>query len=342
VARLREAGAVVLGLVNMQEGGLGGVTDNPWFGRTQNPWKHGATAGGPAGGAGAAVSAGFCAASIAAGALGAVAVPASYTGVCGHRAADGLISTEGAAPLSWTFDQVGVMARSAEDCARILAGASGAEAELAEELSRPAALAALREQPMAVLRFEDDQVEPAVAEAFEDVVKAARRAKLKLERLKLDGIDFARLRRLALLVLEAEAAVEHEAALAGKLEGFSPAFRTLLQWGGGQPAAKLASAYRELEQTAEAVRASLSPYGALLMPGTPQTAFAFDSATPAAQADFAVLADIAGLPATVFPIGEDDTGLPLSAQALAWDDETSLGLAELLSEDLGAPPSLRG
>jgi aspartyl-tRNA(Asn)/glutamyl-tRNA(Gln) amidotransferase subunit A len=342
VARLREAGAVLLGVLNMQEGGLGGVTDNAWFGRTQNPWKHGQTAGGSAGGGGAAVSAGFCAAALGAGSIGCVNVPASYTGVFGHRPTDGLIPAGGVMPVSWTLDQVGVLARSANDCAGVMAGSSGAELELAEELARPAPLAALREAPVAVLRFDDVDVEPAVAEAFEDVVKGARRARLKLERVSLDGYDFARLRRLALLIAEAEAAVEHEAALAGKADGFSPAFRTALQWGGGQPAAKLASAYRELAQTAEAVRAALSPYGALLMPATPQSAFPFDSAAPVSEADFALVPEILRLPATAFPTGEDDTGLPLAALALAWEDDVSLGLADLLAEEIGAPPSLRG
>ena len=49
VSRLRAAGAVILGLTNMHEGAFGATTDNPWFGRTHNPWRHGVTAGGSSG-----------------------------------------------------------------------------------------------------------------------------------------------------------------------------------------------------------------------------------------------------------------------------------------------------
>jgi aspartyl-tRNA(Asn)/glutamyl-tRNA(Gln) amidotransferase subunit A len=343
VAKLREAGAVILGVLNMEEGALGAVTDNPWFGRTHNPWRHGFTAGGSSGGSGAATAAGFCAAALGTDTLGSVRIPAAYGGVFGHKPSQGLISTNGVIPLSWTLDHVGVLARSAEDCARVLAGACGAEAELADEISKPASLQTLRSSPIAVLKGADlADAEPAVAEAFEAAVKAARKAKLPLERISLPAYDFAKVRRLALFVAEAEAAAEHETALAGGAEGFSPAFRTALQWGATQPAGKLAAAYRELSLTAERVRAALSPYAAVLMPTTPQTAFSFEMTTPANQADFTAFANVLGLPATAFPMGEDDVGLPLSVQAVGWDDETSLGLAQLLAEEVGAPPSFKG
>jgi aspartyl-tRNA(Asn)/glutamyl-tRNA(Gln) amidotransferase subunit A len=57
---------------------------------------------------------------------------------------------------------------------------------------------------------------------------------------------------------------------------------------------------------------------------------------------FTTLGNVVGLPATAFPIGLSADELPLSVQALAWDDETSLGLARALAEPVGAPPSFRG
>ena len=82
---------------------------------------------------GFAVAAGLCAAAVGTDTLGSVRVPAALTGVYGYKPTAGLISTDRVTPLSWTLDHVGVIARSAEDCGRMLAGASGAEAELASE-----------------------------------------------------------------------------------------------------------------------------------------------------------------------------------------------------------------
>ena len=128
VAQLRAAGAVILGLVNMHEGAFGALTDNPWFGRTQNPWKHGYSAGGSSGGSAAAVSAGLCAAALGSDTLGSVRIPSSFTGIFGHKPTQGLISTGDVIPMSWTLDHVGTHGRSADDCARLLAAACGAEA----------------------------------------------------------------------------------------------------------------------------------------------------------------------------------------------------------------------
>ncbi|MDP9102540.1 MAG: amidase, partial [Pseudomonadota bacterium] len=83
IRALRAAGAVILGLTNMHEGAFGATTDNPTFGRTHNPWRHGTTAGGSSGGSGAAVAAGLCAGALGSDTLGSVRIPASFTGTYG-------------------------------------------------------------------------------------------------------------------------------------------------------------------------------------------------------------------------------------------------------------------
>jgi aspartyl-tRNA(Asn)/glutamyl-tRNA(Gln) amidotransferase subunit A len=77
VRRLRAAGAVILGTLNMHEAALGATTDNPWFGRAMNPHRDGYTPGGSSGGSGAAVSAGLCLASLGTDTLGSVRIPAA-------------------------------------------------------------------------------------------------------------------------------------------------------------------------------------------------------------------------------------------------------------------------
>lgn len=97
------------------------VTDNPWFGRTQNPWRAGHTAGGSSGGSGAAVAAGLCAVALGTDTMGSVRIPSAYCGVFGIKPRYAAISEEGVTPLSPSLDHVGIHARSAGDCAAVLA-----------------------------------------------------------------------------------------------------------------------------------------------------------------------------------------------------------------------------
>lgn len=343
VKRLREQGAVILGLVNMHEGAFGAVTDNPWFGRTHNPWKHGYTAGGSSGGSAAAVAAGLCAGALGTDTLGSVRIPSSYCGVFGHKPTQGLISTEGVVALSWTLDHVGVHGRSVQDCACLLAAACGAEAELADVISHPADLETLRSAPVAALDWQGRfEVEPEVARAFERAIQTARAAGLTVEMLPLPAYDYEEVFRLGCLISAAESRVEHAEALKNNPAGFSPMLHERLAIGASENAASLARAYRRAAEIAEGVREAMAPYMAILMPTTPQVAFPFEGGEPTAIPYFTAMADILGLPATAFPTGAAEGGLPLSVQAMAWDDETSLGLAELLGRPLGAPPDYRG
>lgn len=321
VERLRAAGAVILGALNMHEGALGATTDNLAYGRCHNPYRHGWTPGGSSGGSGAAVAAGLCAAALGTDTMGSVRIPSAYCGVFGFKPARGFIATLGVEPLSWTYDHVGVHARSIQDTRLLAEAASG----------QPLALKAPA-GPIAVLDFEGQvEVEPAVAAAFAATVEAARVAGLEVVALRLPDYDFSRLRRAGLLVCEAEGAVIHATALAEDPEGFSPEFKGLLNWGANQPAIKLARAYRDLAQAVAEVETRLAPFSALLTPTAPQTAFAFDQGAPANQADFTALAAFTGAPAVAFPTGLSPDGLPLSGQIVSRDPAVALALAETLA-----------
>lgn len=330
VARLRRAGAVILGAVNMHEGALGATTDNPWFGRTQNPHREGFTPGGSSGGSGAAATAGLCAAALGTDTMGSVRIPSAYCGIFGHKPRYGAVSDEGATALSWTLDHIGPHARSAADCAAIL--------RVIANLTDDAAEAGV----IGVLAF-DGQVEvaPEVLQAFTETVARAQALGWKVKTVRLPDYDFGRMRRLGLLVSEAEGYVVHQAMLAEHPEGFSDTFRGMLDWGGGQPAHKLAGTYREIAKAGKAVRVAFAPYAAVLMPTAPQTALAFGDA-PANQADFTAIGNFTGLPATAFPVGMTAHGLPLSCQVVAGSEATALGLAERLATPVSAPALYRG
>lgn len=327
VARLRAAGAVILGVLNMHEGALGATTDNPAFGRCDNPHRAGFTPGGSSGGSGAAVAAGLCAAALGTDTMGSVRLPSAYCGVFGLKPGRGLVSTEGVTPLSWTLDTVGPHARSAEDCRLVL-----------EAMTDAWTLAgAVDDRPLAVLDWTGQvEVDGAVAEAAARVVQAARQAGLTLEVLRIDDYDFGAVRRMGLLVSEVEGHVVHDAMLAERPEGFSAAFVDGLAWGARQPAPRLARAYRALAAIEQGLRARLKPYCGLLTPTAPQTAFGFDQPVPAGQADFTAMANVAGLPAMAFPAGTAD-GLPLSMQVMSWSEGCALALAERLSSGADAP-----
>ena len=340
VARLREAGAVILGTLSMAEGAFSSGPTSPWLPRIHNPWAHDHSPGISSGGAGAAVAAGLCAAAIGTDTLGSVRIPASYCGVFGHKPTLGLISTEGVVPVSWTLDHVGVLARSAEDCGRLLAAATGAEADLAGDLAQPATREELMAAPVAALLWDGVAVEPEVQASLDAAVAAARAAGLEVEPLRLDAYSFVDPEDL-LLVGAAEATAEHGLLMAEIADGFSAGYRGRLEAGSTRTAADLAGAYRRLAAMAEAVREQLTPYAGLLMPSTPTAAPAYADATvPARQ--FTALGNLLGLPACAFPTGLDASGRPLSVQALAWDDDTALGLAQLLGRDLGGPPAFQG
>ena len=125
VAALKAGGAIIVGTVNMEEGALGAVTDNPWFGRTLNPWGaegEAITPGGSSGGSGAAVAAGLCVMALGTDTMGSVRIPAAYCGVSGLKPSRGAIPTDGVIALSTTLDHVGPITRSARDLAAFTRG----------------------------------------------------------------------------------------------------------------------------------------------------------------------------------------------------------------------------
>jgi aspartyl-tRNA(Asn)/glutamyl-tRNA(Gln) amidotransferase subunit A len=301
VARLRAAGAVIIGTLNMDEAALGATNDNAAFGRCHNPYRHGFTPGGSSGGAAAAVAAGLCAAALGTDTMGSVRIPAAYCGVFGHKPVHGLVGMAGIMPLSPRLDSVGVLARGAADVAAVLA------------VLAPIAPA------NATLRY-----------ALLDLGTAVTCADITAV-VSLPAWDSTAVRRAALLVAEVDALAVHTAMLARHPEGFSAALTAMLRWAAALPAGKIASAHAVLAQAATTLRHAMAGFDALLLPAVPGPAFAFTCPVPVDQADFTVLANIAGLAATAFPMGMSENGLPLAAQVLSANDAVAIELARRLA-----------
>src|SRR6266480_6423203 len=125
VRRLRAAGAVLLGKLNMHELAFGGSPAISYFGAVRNSWAVDYTPGGSSGGPAAAVASGLCYAALGSDTGGSIREPAAYCGIVGLKPTYGRVSTRGAIPVSWSADHVGPMTRSVVDAAIMLQAIAG-------------------------------------------------------------------------------------------------------------------------------------------------------------------------------------------------------------------------
>ena len=127
-ARLRQAGAVTLGKLNMTELAMGPFGDNAHHGDVHNPWKPGHCAGGSSSGSAAAVAAGFALGTLGSDTGGSIRLPAACCGVVGLKPTYGRVSRAGAMPLSWSMDHLGPLTRTVADAALLLETIAGYDA----------------------------------------------------------------------------------------------------------------------------------------------------------------------------------------------------------------------
>src|SRR5579863_7748972 len=112
VRRLKAAGAVFLGKLNLHECAYGGSSAISYFGPVRNPWNLAYSPGGSSGGSAAAVAAQMCYGAIGTDTGGSIREPASYCGIVGLKPTYGRVSASGVVPLSWSLDHIGPMTRT--------------------------------------------------------------------------------------------------------------------------------------------------------------------------------------------------------------------------------------
>ncbi len=137
IARLRAAGAVIIGKTNLNEFACGVTTTNAHYGNTNNPWDRARTPGGSSGGSAAAVAAGLCTLATGSDTGGSIRIPAALCGIVGLKPTYGRISCHGVMPLSWEQDHPGPMARSVYDAAIMLGAMAGWDAADPATVRRP-------------------------------------------------------------------------------------------------------------------------------------------------------------------------------------------------------------
>jgi len=123
--RFREAGAILLGKLNMHQFALGPTGENPDYGHMHNPWNPEMVSGGSSGGSGSAVAAGQCTIATGSDTGGSIRIPAALCGIVGLKPTYGLISRYGLTPLSWSLDHPGPMVRTVEDAALAMNAIAG-------------------------------------------------------------------------------------------------------------------------------------------------------------------------------------------------------------------------
>lgn len=137
IRRLKDAGAILIGKLNLHELAYGVTNENPHFGPVRNPWKLNRISGGSSGGSAAAVAASLCLASLGTDTGGSVRIPASCCGIVGLKPTYGRVSRSGVFPLAWSLDHVGPITKTVEDAAVMLQVMAGQDARDITASARP-------------------------------------------------------------------------------------------------------------------------------------------------------------------------------------------------------------
>ncbi|HEV3175168.1 MAG TPA: amidase [Stellaceae bacterium] len=266
VARLKAAGAVLMGRTNMTEFAFSGVGINPHYGTPGNPWDRKRIPGGSSSGAPISIADGMAAIAIGTDTGGSVRIPAAFCGLAGLKPTQFRVPREGATPLSTTLDSIGPIGLSVACCAitdAVLAGEPPAVPE-------PISVEALRLGIPQTLVLDD--LEPAVAGAFERVVSALSRAGTRIEDLPLKSLgEYATINAKGGFS-PCEAYAWHEPLLKRRGREYDPRVRVRIERGREMTAIDY---IRLLDQRAELiarVNRETAQLDALIMPTLPLVA----------------------------------------------------------------------
>jgi Asp-tRNA(Asn)/Glu-tRNA(Gln) amidotransferase A subunit family amidase len=325
VARLRAAGAIVLGKVSTTAFAF--LDPTP----TRNPWNLEHTPGGSSSGPAAAVAARMVPLALGSQTVGSVLRPAAYCGVVGFKPSHGLISAAGVVPLAWSLDHVGIFARAVEDCALALGLLAGAHA--ADPLSSGfaaddylAAVASPVPPRLGVLRRLVERASPEMGTHIESVTRAFRSAGALVSDVDLPP-SYDHIHEAGNKVARAEAAAYHAPLFARHAEEYPPKIRGAIQQGQTISAVE----YLAAQHTRRVFREEMAPiaarYDALVLPTAPAAAPRGLDST--GDPYFCAPWSFAGMPAIALPSGLGGAGLPLSIQLVggAFAEARLLGAA---------------
>ncbi len=300
VEKLRDAGVIILGSLNMHEAALGATTDNLVFGRCLNPHGEGRTPGGSSGGSGSAVAAGLCTAALGTDTLGSVRIPAAYCGIYGMKPTHDAISTKGLVPLCESLDAIGPLARSMDDLSYLSNILFAPDLATAMQRARFMTLDGLGDV------MSEAEVGKAYLSAVSTLPTVPDRISLSHDAKRIRTAGFAR---------AARDLVVHMVALGeDRCSVMSDDLNRLIEFGLSRDIALLAEDEEILAEVKAQISYALGSNGVLILPTAPQVAFLHGTRAPVNQADWTGLANIAGLPAVSVPMGLDADQMPMGIQ----------------------------
>jgi Asp-tRNA(Asn)/Glu-tRNA(Gln) amidotransferase A subunit family amidase len=341
-ARLRAAGALLIGKTTMHEIGITPNGSNIHHGRAANPWDLRRDTGGSSSGSAAAVAAGLCPVAIGADGGGSIRIPAGLCGVVGLKASFGRVSEHGAAPLGWSLAHLGPIGATVEDVMLAYAAIAGADASEPLTLRQPQPSLAGWDNPdlagvrLGVYREWNEHADPQITAACDAMLANLVKAGATLVEITIPELDAMRIAHAVTILAEmAEAMYPY----LQQGERFAPSTRLSLVIGKVLSSRDYLQAQRMrtraihiFDEVFKQVDAVLTPATGLPAPIVPPQALAngwSDLGTDTEMMRYIFPANLVGLPAITFPAGYTNEGIPIGMQAIGryWEEHLLLRLA---------------
>jgi Asp-tRNA(Asn)/Glu-tRNA(Gln) amidotransferase A subunit family amidase len=354
VARLKQAGAVVIGNTNTPEFLVAYHTDNDLYGKTSNPWDLARTAGGSSGGEAAAISCGMSAAGIGSDGGGSVRVPAHFCGICGLKPTPGRIPATGHyPPCGGPFSLIGVvgpMARTVEDLQLLLEITSGYDAGDPVSAPLPPPVTNPQLDPKLKIGFyEEDGYSPPTP-ATKAAVRAAAHALAQhgfpVEPFRPAGLD--RARELWFTIFVEAIAMAMKDTVQGHEDETTANTKEFLEFAAQQPpltGERLLNTLLERDGLRSNVLPQMESFPILLAPVCSVPAFrhgeggwgAVHPADYVQTMSYSQHYNLLGNPAAVVPVGQSPEGLPIAVQIIGrpYKEDEVLSVARILDEQFG-------
>jgi aspartyl-tRNA(Asn)/glutamyl-tRNA(Gln) amidotransferase subunit A len=355
VERLRAAGAISLGKLNMHEMAYGITSANPHFGAVRNPWNPGHSPGGSSGGSAAVVAAHIVYMAMGTDTGGSIRIPAAFCGTVGLKPTYGRVSRHGVLPLGYSLDHMGPLTRNVRDAAVVLNAIAGPDPEDPTSSRRgvsdyvPAEGCSIRGLRIGFPEnFFFERLDPDVESAVRGAIARAESLGASVRPVKLP--DIGALNAVARMVLLAEASAVASPVLERR-ELFGPDVLALLDQGRLVPAVDYINAQRLRRRMRREFQALWSEVDCLFAPTTPNTAPKIGDATVrlgGADEDVRLATtrlvrgiNALGYPALSIPCGLSGPGLPIGLQIIGPPFEEARILragAALEDNGVGIPP----